>query len=77
MREDNVKKRFLSNYRSANQVSYVAVRQCLEILINEFLIKNVGNVLNIFLIEYLLPWIYFGLWLVAVDIFWLSVGGGG
>ena len=77
MREDNVKKRFLGNYRSANQVSYVAVRQCLEILINEFLIKNVGNVLNIFLIKYLLPWIYFGLWLVAVDIFWLSVGGGG
>ena len=25
----------------------------------------------------LLTWIYFGLWLVVVDIFWLLVGGGG
>ena len=33
--------------------------------------------LNIFLIKHLLTWIYFGLWLVMVDIFWLSVVGGG
>ena len=33
--------------------------------------------LNIFHIKHLLTWIYFGLWLVVVDIFWLSVGGGG
>ena len=32
--------------------------------------------LNIFLIKHLLTWIYFGLWLVVVDIFWLLVGGG-
>ena len=25
----------------------------------------------------LLTWIYFGLWLVVVDILWLLVGGGG
>ena len=31
--------KFHSNCRSASQVSYVAVRQWLEILINEFLIK--------------------------------------
>ena len=35
--------RFHSNCRSASQVSYVAVRQWLEILINEFLIKNLGK----------------------------------
>ena len=33
--------------------------------------------LNIFLIKPLLTWIYFGLWLVVVDIFELSVGGAG
>ena len=35
--------RFHSNCRSASQVSYVAVRQWLEILINGFLIKNLGK----------------------------------
>ena len=39
--EGHVKKKFLSNCRSAIQVSYVAVRQWLEILINGFLIKKV------------------------------------
>ena len=37
-----------------------------------FWIKN----LNIFLIKQPLTWIYFGLLLVVVDTFWLSVGGG-
>ena len=37
-----------------------------------FWIKN----LNIFLIKQLLTWMYFGLLLVVVDTFWLSVGGG-
>ena len=36
-----LKKRFLSNCRSAIQVSHIAVRQWLEILINGFLIKKV------------------------------------
>ena len=35
--------KFHSNCRSASQVSYVAVRQWLEILINGFLIKNLGK----------------------------------
>ena len=35
--------RFHSNCRSASQVSYVAVRQWLEILINGFVIKNLGK----------------------------------
>ena len=35
--------RFHSNCRSASQVSYVAVRQWLAILINGFLIKNLGK----------------------------------
>ena len=34
------KKKFLSNCRSAIQISYVTVRQWLEILINGFLIKK-------------------------------------
>ena len=55
--------RFHSNCRSASQVSYVAVRQWLEILINGFLIKKVLAV--------------GGSWWVLVDIFWLVVGGGG
>ena len=40
--EGHVKK-FLSNSKSASQVSYVAVGQWLEILINGFLIKKVGK----------------------------------
>ena len=36
-------KKLLSNCRSASQVSYAAVRKWLEILINEFLIKNFGK----------------------------------
>ena len=35
--------KFHSNCRSASQVSYVAVRQWLEILINGFLSKNLGK----------------------------------
>ena len=35
--------KFHSNCRSSSQFSYVAVRQWLEILINEFLIKNLGK----------------------------------
>ena len=35
--------KFHSNCRSASQVSYVAVRQWLEIFINGFLIKNLGK----------------------------------
>ena len=57
------KKNFLSNCKSAIQVSYVPVRQWLEILINGFLIKKVLAV---------------GGWSwMVVDIFWLVVGGGG
>ena len=37
------KKKFLSNFRSASQVSYVSFTQWLEILINWFFIKNVGK----------------------------------
>ena len=59
--EGHVKK--VSNFRCAIQVSYVAVRQWLEILINGFLIKKVLAV--------------GGSWWVLVDIFWLVVGGGG
>ena len=59
--EGHVKK--VSNFRCAIQVSYVAVRQWLEILINGFLIKEVLAV--------------GGWWWVVVDIFWLVVGGGG
>ena len=59
--EGHVKK--VSNFRCAIQVSYVAVRQWLEILINGFLIKEVLAV--------------GGSWWVLVDIFWLVVGGGG
>ena len=33
--------------------------------------------LNIFLLKPALTWIYFGLWLVVVEIFWLTVGGVG
>ena len=33
--------------------------------------------LNISLIKHLLTWIYFGLWLVVVDMFWLLVDVGG
>ena len=36
-------KKFHSNCRYASQVSYVAVRQWLEILINGFFIKNLGK----------------------------------
>ena len=59
--EGRVKK--VSNFRCAIQVSYVAVRQWLEILINGFLIKklSVGGG------EWW--WIYFGWW-------WVVVGGG-
>ena len=57
--EGHVKK--VSNFRSAIQVSYVVVRQWLEILINGFLIKKVVS----------------GWWWMVVDIFWLVVGGGG
>ena len=67
--EGHVKK--VSNFRCAIQVSYVAVRQWLEILINGFLIKklSVGDG------EWW--WIYFGWWWVVVDIFCLVMGGGG
>ena len=85
--EGHVKK--VSNFRCAIQVSYVAVRQWLEILINGFLIKKVlavGGCGGCW-------WIYFGWWWVVVsgggyilagggswwvvvDIFWLVVGGG-
>ena len=58
--EGHVKK--VSNFRCAIQVSYVAVRQWLEILINGFLIKKVLAV--------------GGSWWALVDIFWLVVGGG-
>ena len=51
--EGHVKK--VSNFRCAIQVSYVAVRQWLEILINGFLIKKVLAV--------------GGSWWVLVDIF--------
>ena len=61
--ESHVKKMFLSNCWPAIQISYVAVRQWLEILINGFLIKNVLAV---------------GGWSwIVVDIFWLVVVGGG
>ena len=57
------KKEFLSNCRSAIHVSYVAVRQWLEIPTNGLLIKNVLAV---------------GGWSwMVVDIFWLVVGGDG
>ena len=76
------------NFRCAIQVSYVAVRHWLEILINEFLIKKLSMSGG----EWC--WIYFGWWWVVVgdggyilasggwwwvvvDIFWLVVGGGG
>ena len=59
--EGHVKK--VSNFRCAIQVSYVAVRQWLEILINGFLIKKVLAV--------------GGWWWVLVDISWLVVGGDG
>ena len=36
-------KKFLSNFRSVSQVSYVGVRHWLEIVRSEFLIKNVGK----------------------------------
>ena len=61
--EGHVKKKFLSNCRSAIQVSYVAVSQWLEILINGFPIKKVLTV--------------GGWWWVLMDIFRLVVGGGG
>ena len=67
--EGHVKK--VSNFRCAIQVSYVAVRQWLEILINEFLIEK----LSVSGGEWW--WIYFGWWWVMVDIFWLVMGGGG
>ena len=35
--------KFQSNCRSASQVSYVAAGQCLEIVINGFLTKNLGK----------------------------------
>ena len=57
------KKKFLSNCRSAIQVSCAAIRQWLEIFINGFLIRKflaVGE------------W-----WWVLVHISWLVVGGGG
>ena len=38
-----------------------------------FWIKNI----NISQIRHLLTWIYFRLWWVVVNIFWLKVGGGG
>ena len=41
--ERAMQKKFLSNCRSASQVSYVVARQWLEILINGFLIKSVGK----------------------------------
>ena len=40
MMEDHIKK--VSNFRCAIQVSYVAIRQWLEILINGFLIKKLS-----------------------------------
>ena len=60
--EGHVKK--VSNFRSALQVSYVVVRQWLEILINGFLIKKVvsGSVGGG---EWW--WIYFGWWSLVVD----------
>ena len=60
--EGHVKK--VSNFRSAIQVSYVVVRQWLEILINGFLIKKVvsGSVGGG---EWW--WIYFGWWSLVVD----------
>ena len=56
-------KTFLSNCRFDIQVSYVAVRQWIKILINGFPIKKVLAVGE---------W-----WWVLVDISWLVVSGGG
>ena len=50
-----------------------------SLLVNQNVFHHLllNKYLNIFLIKHLLTWIYFRLWLVVVDISWLSVGGGG
>ena len=71
----------VSNFRCAIPVSYVAVRQWVEILINRFFIKKLSMGGGDW------PWIYLGWWWVVVDggqwwwicfsWWWVVVDGGG